>query len=146
MVMARVVVKKADRKNDIRESGLESGISSEGRRSECGTHLRKKWGRRRRAGIIMKAGKVMRLKRPKTKRKAKRPDEKIEDRCCPHVSNCWCRQIIKASYLILNDTLYQNQAPCHKQSLHCIRKCMRLIGPGDVGRCYQHYRLTSSSR
>lgn len=36
----------------------------------------------------MNAGKVMRLNIPKTTRKARRPEEKMDDRCCPGVKLC----------------------------------------------------------
>jgi hypothetical protein len=66
-----------------------------------------KWGIIRSPGIIRKAGKVIRLKIPKTTTNARIAEAKAEERCCavsaeaPTIS-------ISFPYLILHDPIDQN--------------------------------------
>lgn len=53
-----------------------------------GTHFRAKWGIKRNAGMNRNAGNVMRLKNPKTTKKANNADAKGDVRCCKPVSQC----------------------------------------------------------
>jgi len=62
-------------------------------------------------GTSMKAGKVMRLNRPKTRRKPSIPDAKMEERsCCLSTLRTSCFQAY-ISYLILQNPLDHDHAP-----------------------------------
>ena len=64
----------------VRAKGLDrlGGMSEE----STETYFLMKWGINRSAGIIKNAGKVIRLKIPKTTTKARIADANADDRCC----------------------------------------------------------------
>lgn len=79
---ARRVVRRAERRRKRRVKGLEGLAVGGGGRIWKKSYLRMKCGTRYMPGTSMKAGKVMRLKRPKTRRTPSIPDAKMDECSC----------------------------------------------------------------
>jgi hypothetical protein len=93
-----------------------------------------KWGIKRMPGINKKAGKVIRLKIPKTTKTPSTVDERIEDRCFTQVRIIQNMRSKGATNLRVHYALNQDQTPGYDESLDRIREGMCLISPGHVGR------------
>lgn len=90
----------------------------------------------------MKAGKVMRLKRPKTRRKPSIPDAKMDECSCSlSAPNALLTGYIP--HLIFQDPLDQDHAPQYHQRLNRVREGMCLVGPSDIGGSHQYHSHSS---
>ena len=122
------VVTAAESIAAIRAKGLDQ-LGGTGEES-TETYFLMKWGINRIAGIIKNAGKVIRLKIPKTTTKARIADANADDRCC---KDCQLEfQEPEASYLILHNPMNQNKTPSHSQCLYRVRKGMGLVCPSNI--------------
>jgi hypothetical protein len=123
------VVTAAESIAAIRAKGLDQ-LGGTGEES-TDSYFLMKWGINRSAGIIKNAGKVIRLKIPKTTTKARIADANAEDRCCKDCQLVF-QQTTKVSYLILHNPMNQNKTPSHSQCLYRIRKGMGLVRPSNI--------------
>lgn len=93
-----------------------------------------KWGIKRMPGINKKAGKVMRLKRPKTATTPSTVEDRMEDRCYVCVSLVFLRSLGNMTNLRIHYTLDQDQTPGDNERLDRVGKGMCLVRPSNVGR------------
>lgn len=132
------VVKSAERIAARRANGLKKRWFSSSFRKCLGiSYFLVKWGIIRSPGIIKKAGKVIRLKIPKTTTNARIAEAKAEDRCCA-ISAEIPISSTRFPYLILHDPINQYQTPSHRQGLYRVWERMCLICPCNIWWGYQH--------
>ena len=90
------------------------------------------WGIKYSKGMITKAGNVIRLKVPNTKRNPRMLEDTIDERLYYGLVVVVCA-LLGAAHSVVKYSLYEDQAPQYHDGLDTIAKSVRLIRPCYVG-------------
>lgn len=103
------------------------------------TYLLSSWGIKRKPGNTRNAGKVMRLKIPKTEMMPRMVHARREERCCWMLFGASFRRVLLRTHRSIHDALNQNHAPRNNERLDGVGESVRLVRPSDVGRRDEQY-------